>query len=80
MRELQGARRGRRREHMLPQGWAVCGETRLEIDQHRGRECPEGELLRLRGCAEAGLACQCMAANQMEYWLEWGWSDRQIRH
>eukprot|EP00959_Pyramimonas_sp_CCMP1952_P314079 6574923-Pyramimonas_sp.AAC.1 len=39
-------------------------------DQRRGGEYPEGDMRRLKGHAEAGLARQHIPANQMEYWLE----------
>eukprot|EP00959_Pyramimonas_sp_CCMP1952_P234040 4890789-Pyramimonas_sp.AAC.1 len=48
--------------------------------RHRGGEYPEGEVQRLNGYTEAGLARQYIPTGQMEYWLGMGWSEHRSRH
>eukprot|EP00959_Pyramimonas_sp_CCMP1952_P052795 1103874-Pyramimonas_sp.AAC.1 len=49
-------------------------------DQHRGAEYPEGQVQRFKGWNKPELARKHIPAEQMEYWLNRGWNEHQIRH
>eukprot|EP00959_Pyramimonas_sp_CCMP1952_P151790 3176121-Pyramimonas_sp.AAC.1 len=62
---------------MPPPGGGARGGTRLKMIKEGG---PEGEVQRVKGGGARGLSRQHMPSDQMEYWLNRGWNEHQIRH